>query len=45
LSALNDLAEVIHRRICEDSLAECLEDEGYCVKAAHDIIAAGYTKL
>jgi len=44
MSARDELATVVHRRICEDSLSDCLEDEGYCVKAANEILAAGYSK-
>ena len=40
----DELATVIHRRICEDSLSECLEYGGDCTKAAYEILAAGYTK-
>ena len=44
MSERDELATVIHRRICEESLSECLEDEGYCVKAASEVLAAGYSK-
>lgn len=44
MSDREELAAVIHRRICEDSLSECLENEGYCVKAADEIVDAGYVK-
>ena len=35
----NDLAEVIHRAICDDSPEECSEWGGDCVKAADAIVA------
>lgn len=44
MNAVGDLVTVIHRRLCEDSLSECLEDGGHCVKAAAEILAAGYRK-
>jgi hypothetical protein len=40
----NELAEVIHSRICEESLSDCLEYRDRCVKAAESATAAGYRK-
>lgn len=44
MSARDELATIVHKRICEDSLSDCLEDGGYCVKASSEILAAGYSK-
>jgi hypothetical protein len=35
-------SEVIHSRICEESLNECLEWGGRCVKAAESLTEAGF---
>lgn len=40
----DDLAQIIHSRICEESLDDCLEWRGKCVKAGEEILAAGYRK-
>jgi hypothetical protein len=44
MSDRNELARVIHSRICEESLSGCLEYRGRCVKAAESATAAGYRK-
>lgn len=40
----DELAQVIHSRICEESLDDCLEWRGKCVKAAEETLAAGYSR-
>lgn len=38
------LAQIIHSRICEESLDDHLEYRGRCIRAAEAILDAGYRK-
>ena len=40
----DELAQTIHSCICEESLNDCLEWRGKCLKAAEEALAAGYRR-
>lgn len=44
-AARDELARVIHARICEESIDDCLEWWGQCLRAAEETLADGWTKL